>query len=117
MGAQQPAQGDIEIIPVRPNFYMLAGAGANIGVLVGPDGFVVVDTGNAAATDKVLAAINQLGERYKTTVQGAEVRPRIRYICDRQPSSTMCAVGRGKNVLEGGVRVAEPTFRQPSGVP
>ena len=80
VAAQQPATGDIEIIPVRTNFYMLAGAGANIGVLVGPDGFIVVDTGNAAATDRVLAAIAQLADRHKTTVQGAEVRPRIRYI-------------------------------------
>ncbi len=79
-GAQQPAPGDIEIIPVRPHFYMLAGAGANIGVLAGPDGFIVVDTGNAGAADKVLAAINKLGDRYATTVQGVEVRPRIRYI-------------------------------------
>ena len=80
VAAQQRAPDDIEVIPVRPNFYMLAGAGANIGVHIGPDGFVVVDTGNAAAMDKVLAAIDQLGERFKTTVQGAEIRPRIRYI-------------------------------------
>ena len=31
--AQDRASGDIEIITVRPNFYVLAGAGANIGVL------------------------------------------------------------------------------------
>ena len=77
--AQQP-QGDLEIITVRPNFYMLAGAGANIGVLVGSDGFIVVDSGAAAATDKVLAALDRLGDRFKTTVQGTEVRPRVRFI-------------------------------------
>ena len=77
---QQRAPGDIEIVPVRPNFYMLAGAGANIGVLAGPDGFIVVDTGAAAATDRVLAALDTLGDRYKTMVQGTEVRPKIRYI-------------------------------------
>ena len=78
--AQDRTPGDIEIIAVRPNFYMLAGAGANIGVLVGSDGFIVVDSGAAAATDKVLAALDRLGDRFKTTVQGAEVRPRIRFI-------------------------------------
>lgn len=77
--AQQP-QGDLEIIPVRPHFYVLAGAGANIGVLAGPDGFIVVDSGAAAATDKVLAALDRLGDRYATRVQGAEVRPKIRFI-------------------------------------
>jgi glyoxylase-like metal-dependent hydrolase (beta-lactamase superfamily II) len=81
--AQQPPQSEqIEILPVRQNFYMLAGGGANIGVSVGPEGFVVVDTGSAAMADKVLAAIDRLAERHKTTVQGTDVRPRIRYIFD-----------------------------------
>jgi glyoxylase-like metal-dependent hydrolase (beta-lactamase superfamily II) len=83
LGAQQragDAGGSVEIVPVRPNVFMLAGAGANIAVLVGPDGFIVVDTGAAAATDKVLQAIDTLAERFKTTVQGTDVRPKIRYI-------------------------------------
>ena len=77
--AQQP-QGDLEIIPVRPNFFVLAGGGANIGVLAGPDGFIVVDSGAAAAADNVLAALDRLGDRYATRVQGTEVRPRVRFI-------------------------------------
>ena len=77
---QRPPAGEIEIVPVRQNFYMLAGAGANIGVLVGPDGFIVVDTGAAAMTDKVLQALDTLADRHKVTVQGAEIRPKIRYI-------------------------------------
>ena len=77
---QTRAQGEIEIIPVRENFYMLAGAGANIGVLAGPDGFIVVDTGAAAATDKVLKALDTLADRHKATVQGTDVRPKVRYI-------------------------------------
>ncbi len=77
---QRPPNGDIEIVPVRDNFYMLAGAGANIGVLVGPDGFIVVDTGSAAAADKVLQALDTLADRHKVMVQGAAVRPKIRYI-------------------------------------
>jgi hypothetical protein len=40
----------------------------------------VVDTGAAAATDKVLEAIDTISDKYKTTVQGADVRPKIRYI-------------------------------------
>ena len=59
---------------------MIAGAGANIGVLAGPDGFIVVDSGAAAATDKVLQALDRLGDRYKTTVQGTEIRPKIRFL-------------------------------------
>jgi cyclase len=77
---QRPPGGEIEIIPVRQNFYMLAGAGANVGVLVGPDGFIVVDTGAAAMADKVLQALDTLADRHKVTVQGADIRPKIRYI-------------------------------------
>ena len=59
---QRPPGGEVEIVPVRQNFYMLAGAGANIGVLVGPDGFIVVDTGAATMTDKVLQALDTLAD-------------------------------------------------------
>jgi glyoxylase-like metal-dependent hydrolase (beta-lactamase superfamily II) len=77
---QRPPAGEVEIVPVRQNFYMLAGAGANIGVLVGPDGFIVVDTGAAAMTDKVLQALDTLADRHRTIVQGAEIRPKIRFV-------------------------------------
>ena len=42
------------------NIYMIAGAGANIAVSVGKDGVLLVDSGVAPMTDKVLAAIRQL---------------------------------------------------------
>lgn len=56
------AQGadDIEVIPVRPNFYMIAGAGGNIAVQIGPDGVLLVDTGAARMTERVLAEIRKL---------------------------------------------------------
>ena len=54
--------GDIEAIQVRPNVYMLADAGANILVHIGWMGVVLVDSGSANMSDKVLAAINRLTE-------------------------------------------------------
>src|SRR5918996_6027133 len=77
---QRASERRVTIVTMRPNFYMLAGAGANIAVSFGPDGFVVVDTGSAAMSDAVLAAIDELAERRATIAQGAPVRPRIRYI-------------------------------------
>jgi glyoxylase-like metal-dependent hydrolase (beta-lactamase superfamily II) len=50
----------LEVLQVRPNFYMIAGAGGNIGVQVGDDGVVVVDSGSAATADAVLAEIRKL---------------------------------------------------------
>jgi len=54
------ADGGLEVVQVRPNFYMIAGAGGNIGVQIGVDGVVLMDTGNASASDQVLAAIQKL---------------------------------------------------------
>jgi glyoxylase-like metal-dependent hydrolase (beta-lactamase superfamily II) len=57
---QRLAAGEVKAVPVQGNVYMVVGAGANIVVQVGEDGVLVVDTGNGAATDKVLAAIKEL---------------------------------------------------------
>jgi cyclase len=51
---------DLEVIQLRPDFYMIAGAGGNIGVQVGEDGVVVVDAGARAQADAVLAAIKRI---------------------------------------------------------
>ena len=61
--ATAPEVGGLEVLQVRPNFYMIAGAGANIGVQVGPDGVIVVDAGSAAKADAVVAAIKTLSDR------------------------------------------------------
>jgi len=58
--AAEPNSGDLDIIQVRPNFYMIAGAGGNISVQIGVDGVVLVDTGTEASSDRVLAAIKKL---------------------------------------------------------
>jgi glyoxylase-like metal-dependent hydrolase (beta-lactamase superfamily II) len=49
--------GTIEILPVQGSVYMLAGAGSNVTVQVGSDALFVVDTNEAAMSDKLLAAI------------------------------------------------------------
>ena len=58
--AAETDNGALDVIQVRPNFYMIAGAGGNIGVQIGTDGVVLADAGNAGASDQVLAAIRQL---------------------------------------------------------
>ena len=58
--AQQATSSDLDVVQVRPNFYMIAGAGANIAVQVGPIGAIVVDTGSEHLSDKVVAAVKRL---------------------------------------------------------
>ncbi len=51
--------GDIEVLHVRENIYMLVGAGGNVTASIGPDGILLVDTGLAQNAQKLLAAIQQ----------------------------------------------------------
>jgi cyclase len=67
------ADDGLDIVKVRKNFYMIAGAGGNIGVQIGSDGVVLVNSGTATASEKVLAAIKKLTElpiRYIINVDG-----------------------------------------------
>jgi cyclase len=58
--AAGPDAGGLDIVKVRPDFYMIAGAGGNVGVDIGSDGIVLVDSGNAASSDAVLAALKTI---------------------------------------------------------
>ena len=58
--SEQASRTNLEVLQVRPNFYMIAGAGGNIGFQVGSDGVVVVDSGSASNADAVVAAIKKV---------------------------------------------------------
>jgi glyoxylase-like metal-dependent hydrolase (beta-lactamase superfamily II) len=64
--AQQRAQrgaesaGELHWWPVRKNVWMLVGAGTNIAASVGPDGVLLVNSGNAQAGPRVIAALKDL---------------------------------------------------------
>ena len=60
IGDQSPRDGEVHVLPVQGNVYMLVADGTNITVSVGQEGMLVVNTGGAAMSDKVLAAIKQL---------------------------------------------------------
>src|SRR5580692_10794534 len=61
--AAEPENAEpLDVVRVRLNFYMIAGAGGNIGVQIGSDGVVLVDAGTEAASGQVLAAIRKLTE-------------------------------------------------------
>ena len=69
------SQGALEVLEVRPNFFMIAGAGGNIAVQVGDDGVVVVDAGSGASAQAVLAAIKRITPKP------------IRYVIDTGPDA------------------------------
>jgi glyoxylase-like metal-dependent hydrolase (beta-lactamase superfamily II) len=55
--------GQVQVLPVRGNVYMLVGAGGNITVQAGNDGILMVDSGTANMTDKVWAAVESISRR------------------------------------------------------
>ena len=54
------AQAEIDVVKLRDNVYMIAGAGANITLQFGSDGAVVVDAGPLQQADAVIVAIKKI---------------------------------------------------------
>src|SRR5215475_7984801 len=59
-GSLAAQDSSLDVVKVRKNFYMIAGAGGNIGVQIGSDGVVLVNAGTASASEKVLATLKKL---------------------------------------------------------
>ncbi len=55
--------GGLDLLQLRPDFYMIAGAGGNVAVQIGKDGVVLVDAGSADKADALVAAIRGLTDR------------------------------------------------------
>jgi cyclase len=57
------SSAEVHILPVRGNVYMLVGAGGNVTVQAGEDGVLVVDTGVAPMSERLLTAIKGLSDK------------------------------------------------------
>jgi cyclase len=62
-GQQNTEDTELHILPVQGNIYLLVGAGGNITLSIGKDGILLVDTGLAPLSDKVLAAIRKFSDK------------------------------------------------------
>jgi len=112
---------DLHWWPVRKNIWMLVGAGTNIAASVGPDGVMLINAGNAQASDRVIAALKDLQAQLNAfgfldvqTAQrgGAETRSRfpvnshappkpVRYIVNL--SSLPHSIGGNEALAKSGV--------------
>jgi glyoxylase-like metal-dependent hydrolase (beta-lactamase superfamily II) len=99
--AQQNQTGDLEVLQVVPNFYMIGGAGGNIGVQIGLDGVVLVNAGAANMSDKVIAAVKTLTSQP------------IRYIIDT--SADPDNVGGNAAVAKAGQSLTQSANAGPGG--
>ena len=69
----QDTQG-LELLHVQGNVSMLAGAGGNIAVQVGKDGILLVDSGSAPMTDKVVQALRSASRGQVTYIVNTSER-------------------------------------------
>jgi glyoxylase-like metal-dependent hydrolase (beta-lactamase superfamily II) len=60
IAAQSPRDGQVHVLPVQGNVFMLVADGVNLTASVGPEGVLLVNTGALSMTDKVVAALGQL---------------------------------------------------------
>lgn len=62
LGAQQrPAEASaLETIQLRPNIYVIFGAGGNVVMHLGEEGVILIDSGSAPMADQVLAAVRRI---------------------------------------------------------
>ena len=103
----QAQDGEIHFWPVHGNVYMVVGAGANITISVGKDGVLMVDSGTAQASDKVIAAIQQF--THQRDPLGPELP--VRYIintsidADHTGGNAKIAASSIFKPLEGGEKI------------
>src|SRR6059036_370445 len=88
MAHAQGSAARLEVLQVRPNFYMIVGAGANIAAQIGPNGVVLLNAGTAEASGEVVAAVAKLTNQP------------IRYIIDTSADADVVG-GNGKIAKAG----------------
>jgi cyclase len=90
------------VVPVQGRIHLIGGAGANIAVQVSDEGTLVVDSGDQAATDKVMAEIRTL-----------QVRP-VRWIVNTSADPDHTG-GNGKIARAGTAAIATGGAAAPGG--
>jgi len=103
--AQQLASAELDVLRLRPNFYVIAGAGGNIAVETGPEGTIVVNAGTAEAAGRVVAAIQKLTDQP------------IRYIIDTNADRDFVEGNAvlskaGRNIMAAGTEPIGAEFQQ-----
>jgi cyclase len=59
----EPAAGEVQVLPVQGNVFVVIGGGGNVTVQAGEEGILLVDTGTAAMSDKVWAAVQTISRK------------------------------------------------------
>ena len=60
LAESSPRDGEVHVLPTQGNIYMVIADGTNLAVSIGADGILLVDTGDAKMSDKILGSVRQL---------------------------------------------------------
>ena len=97
LAQQRPTNAaPLETLQIRPNVFVIFGAGANVAAHVGEDGVILVDSGSAAMADAVLQAIK--------TISAQPLRLIINTSADADH------VGGNERLAKAGVRINPDAF-------
>src|SRR5712691_8592847 len=86
---------EIQVLPVQGNIYLIAGAGGNITLQVGKQGILLVDTGSAPLSGKVLASIRK--------ISGGPIRVIVNTSVDPDHVGGNETIGNAGTTVMGGV--------------
>ena len=67
IAAQSPRDGQVHVLPVQGNIYMLIVDGTNVAASIGGDGVMLVNTGSGDMSDQVLETISELSASIAAT--------------------------------------------------
>jgi cyclase len=103
--AQQNTNAELDVLRLRPNFYVIAGAGGNIALETGPEGTILVNAGTAEAAGRVVIAIKKVTDQP------------VRYIidtgADRDFVGGNAALAKaGRNIMAAGPEPLGSEFQQ-----
>ena len=73
--AHDYSKDEVHLLKVQGNVYMLVGAGGNVTLQIGDDGVLLVDTGLAPMSEKILAVIRGLSDRPIRYVINTHIHP------------------------------------------
>jgi glyoxylase-like metal-dependent hydrolase (beta-lactamase superfamily II) len=108
------AGGELEIVPVASDTYMIAGQGGNVTVNVGPQGLFVVDAGPEAMSAQTVAAIRKISDKPIRFIVQTSASPD--HVGGTAALNTLAQAIRSREVIdEGAVIMAhENTYKRMS---
>lgn len=114
LGAQQPARSSapsgIRVLPVRGNIFVISGAGGNVIASVGKDGVLLVDSGNAASSEALIAVVQDLSRQVTAPRQLQRSCVGVASGCDWWNSSALLPTTSAPRTPKGVMGIVNTSF-------